>query len=236
MEDHEIRPIIEALLFVSGDSMTLDRLAEVISGVEKVRLTEQLLSLQRDYAQSDRGIQIVEIGGGYQMTTRAETAPWLREFEKIKTAARLSKPSLETLAIVAYKQPLTRSEIEAIRGVDAAGVVKTLLERRMVKIIGRKEVPGRPLMYGTTREFLKYFGLAKLSELPTLKELAPLSESDLEKIESQMASPNPPPDTEDGERISASMGNEYAPSDEPNESFDFAFADLPLVVAEEVSA
>ena len=221
MEGHEIKPIIEALLFVSGDSITLDRLTEVISGVDKTRIKEQMLSLQKEYAQSDRGIQIVEIGDGYQMTTRVEMAPWLREFEKIKTASRLSKPSLETLAIIAYKQPLTRSEVEAIRGVDAAGVIKTLLERRMVKIIGRKEVPGRPLMYGTTREFLKYFGLARLSELPTLKEFAPLSEADLEGIEYQLSSPNQPSETPPlSESIEDFPSEHSGESDESNESGD----------------
>ncbi len=179
MENHEIKPIIEALLFVAGDPISTDRLAEVIDGVEKDRILEQLFSLQREYLQSDRGLQIVEVAGGFQMTTRAEMAPWIRELEKIKTASRLSRPSMETLAIIAYKQPLTRAEIESIRGVDAAGVLKTLMERRLVKIVGRKEVAGRPLIYGTTREFLQYFGLPNLSALPTLKEFSSLSEGDL---------------------------------------------------------
>ena len=227
MEDHEIRPIIEALLFIAGDSITIDRLSDVISGVEKTRLIEQIRLLQKEYAQSNRGIQIVEIGGGYQMTTRVEAAPWLKEFEKIKTAAKLSKASLETLAIIAYKQPLTRSEIEAIRGVDAAGVVKTLLERRMVKIIGRKEVPGRPLMYGTTREFLKYFGLAKLSELPTLKELGPLSESDLEGITLQELPQDQQTDPQEASFLDESIEAfaPFSPSVESEESGQSPFAD-----------
>jgi segregation and condensation protein B len=181
MEDHEIKPIIEALLFVSGDSISIDRLKEVLGGVEKDQIRGYLEALQAEYLHTNRGIQIVEVGGEFQITTRAEMAPWIREFEKIKTAARLSPASLETLAIIAYKQPLTRAEIEAIRGVDGAGVLKTLLERRMVKIMGRKEVAGRPLMYGTTREFLKYFGLANLAALPTLKEFSHLSEQDIER-------------------------------------------------------
>lgn len=176
MEDHEIKPIIEALLFISVDPISIDRIKEILSGVEKKRILDQLVSLQEEYARFNRGMQIVEVAGGYQMTTRADMAPWIRELEKIKTASRLSQPSLETLAIIAYKQPLTRAEIEAIRGVDAAGVLKTLMDRRLVKIVGRKEAAGRPLIYGTTREFLLYFGLSNLTALPTLKEFTDISE------------------------------------------------------------
>jgi segregation and condensation protein B len=180
MEDHEIKPIIEALLFISVEPISMDRFKEILTGVEKSLMLEKLLSLQQEYAQSNRGIQIVEVAGGYQMTTRAEMSPWIRELEKIKTSSRLSQPSLETLAIIAYKQPLTRAEIEAIRGVDAAGVLKTLMDRRLVKIVGRKEVAGRPLIYGTTREFLMYFGLANLTALPTLKEFTDIAEREAE--------------------------------------------------------
>ncbi len=180
MEDYEIKPIIEALLFISVDPIAIDRLKEILTGVEKDQIREKLFSLQEEYAGSDRGMQIVEVAGGYQMSTRAEMSPWIRELEKIKTASRLSQPSLETLAIIAYKQPLTRAEIEAIRGVDAAGVLKTLLDRRLVKIVGRKEVAGRPLIYGTTREFLMYFGLANLTALPTLKEFSDIAEREAE--------------------------------------------------------
>jgi segregation and condensation protein B len=176
MEDHEIKPIIEALLFISLDPISIDRIKEILSGVEKKRILDQLVSLQEEYARFNRGMQIVEVAGGYQMTTRADMAPWIQALEKIKTASRLSQPSLETLAIIAYKQPLTRAEIEAIRGVDAAGVLKTLMDRRLVKIVGRKEAAGRPLIYGTTREFLLYFGLSNLTALPTLKEFTDISE------------------------------------------------------------
>jgi len=180
MEDHEIKPIIEALLFVSVDPIPVDRLKEILVGIEKALILEKLSSLQEEYEKSDRGTQIVEVAGGYQMTTRAEMSPWIRELEKIKTASRLSQPSLETLAIIAYKQPLTRAEVEAIRGVDAAGVLKTLMDRKLVKIVGRKEVAGRPLIYGTTREFLMYFGLANLTALPTLKEFSEIAEREAE--------------------------------------------------------
>jgi segregation and condensation protein B len=180
MEDHEIKPILEALLFISAEPIPIDRLKEILAGVAKNIVFEKLSLLQQEYAQSDRGMQIVEVAGGYQMTTRAEMAPWIRDLEKIKTSSRLSQPSLETLAIIAYKQPLTRAEIEAIRGVDGAGVLKTLMDRRLIKIVGRKEVAGRPLIYGTTREFLLYFGLANLTALPTLKEFTEIAERSAE--------------------------------------------------------
>src|SRR3989338_10590215 len=119
MEDHEIKPIIEALLFVSGDPITLDRLSAVLTGVDKRKLTALLRELKEEYERSNRGLQNVDVAGGSQIATRPEMAPWVKEMEKVKAASRLSKPGLETLAIIAYKQPVTRGEIEQIRGVDA---------------------------------------------------------------------------------------------------------------------
>ncbi|MFY9268165.1 MAG: SMC-Scp complex subunit ScpB [Candidatus Manganitrophaceae bacterium] len=172
MEVDEMKPILEALIFVSGDPISIDRLHAVLPQVERTKLKAALEELQAEYAASNRGLQVVEVAGGYQLATRVEMAPWIKEMERAKAAARLSRPGLETLAIIAYKQPVTRSEVEQIRGVDAAGVLKTLMERKLVKIVGRKEVPGRPMMYGTTREFLQYFGLSDLTGLPTLKEFS----------------------------------------------------------------
>ncbi len=180
MEDHEIKPVIEALMFVSGDPISIDRLHDVLTAVDKAKIRALLEELKFDFAQSNRGLQVVEVAGGYQITTRIEMAPWIKEMEKVKAAARLSKPGLETLAIIAYKQPVTRAEIEQIRGVDAAGVLKTLMERKLVKIVGRKEVAGRPMMYGTTREFLQYFGLPDITGLPTLKEFSEVVDAERE--------------------------------------------------------
>jgi segregation and condensation protein B len=117
---------------------------------------------------------LAEVAGGYQLATRPEHFEWIRKFKTVKTTTRLSKPALETLAIVAYKQPITRSEVEAIRGVNIGGIMRNLMERRLVKIVGKKDVPGKPMMYGTTQEFLQYFGLNDLSGLPTLKEFQEL--------------------------------------------------------------
>jgi len=186
MEEHELKPIVEALLFVSGDPISIDRLRDVI-GVGKEALQTALERLQKEYAESNRGLQVVQIAGGYQLSTRIEMAPWIKEMEKIKAASRLSKPGLETLAIIAYKQPVTRAEIETIRGVDAAGVLKTLMERKLVKIVGRKEVAGRPMMYGTTREFLQYFGLADLTGLPTLKEFSEVADAERDEAPGESA-------------------------------------------------
>ena len=112
----------------------------------------------------------MEIAGGYQILTKTDFAEWIKKFNLIKLSARLSRAAVETLAIIAYKQPIIRPEIEVIRGVNVEGILKNLLDRRLIKILGRKDVPGKPLLYGTTKEFLQYFGLKDLSELPTLKE------------------------------------------------------------------
>ena len=175
MDDVELRPIVEALLFVATEPLSLDRLRDLLDGVERSRLSAAIDDLRETYRRGNHGLAIVEVGGGYEMVTVAEAAPWIRKMAATKSAPRLSKPALETLAIVAYKQPLTRPEIEAIRGVDVAGVVKTLMDRRLVKIVGRKDVAGRPMMFGTTKEFLQAFGLKDLSDLPTLRDFAEIA-------------------------------------------------------------
>ena len=177
MEEHELTAVLEALLFVAGEPMSLDKLAEGLEGTDTDRIREALDRLRQNYDAAGRGLQIVEVAGGHQIATRSECAPWIKALDKIKSATRLSRSGLETLAIVAYKQPVTRGEIEAIRGVDSAGVLKTLLERRIVRIVGRREGLGRPMLYGTTREFLHYFGLKDLAELPALKEFKEVAET-----------------------------------------------------------
>ncbi|HEY5648627.1 MAG TPA: SMC-Scp complex subunit ScpB [Nitrospiria bacterium] len=171
MEDHELTAILESLLFVSGEPISVERLTEALDGVKPMRVRDALDALAENYNASGRGLQIVEVAGGYQIATRPECAPWIRALEKVRAATRLSKSALETLAIAAYKQPVTRGEIELVRGVDSAGVLKTLMDRRILKIVGRREGVGRPILYGTTQEFLKFFGLKDLSELPNLKDL-----------------------------------------------------------------
>jgi segregation and condensation protein B len=169
MEIHELKQIIESLLFVATEPVPVEKIKEV-TGAEKKNIIEALNELMAHFRSENHGLQVVEIAGGYQMLTLSENSPWVKKFLTVKSSGRLSKPGLETLAIIAYKQPIIRSEIESIRGVDSGGVIRTLLERRLVKIVGRKEMPGKPMLYGTTREFLEYFGLSNLSGLPTLKE------------------------------------------------------------------
>ncbi|MBI5408893.1 MAG: SMC-Scp complex subunit ScpB [Nitrospirae bacterium] len=171
MEARETRSIIEAVLFIAGEPLSFDTLKNIVEtdGIEVERLVKELIT---DYTIKNSGLLIAEVAGGVQMVTNPACAPWVKKLLSTAVPTKLSQASLETLAIIAYKQPIIKAEIEAIRGVNADGVVKTLLDRRLVKILGRKEVPGRPLMYGTTKEFLQYFGLKDLSELPTLKEFA----------------------------------------------------------------
>ncbi|MEW6087981.1 MAG: SMC-Scp complex subunit ScpB [bacterium] len=170
METKELKAIIECLLFVSPQPLELKRLEEIIGGVDTHTIRVLINQLQDEYGKEDRGIQIVEIAGGYRMNTRREYAPWVKRLFNTKLHFRLSRSALETLSIIAYKQPIMRVEIEAIRGVNVEWALHTLLEKNLIKITGRSDQPGRPLQYGTTDEFMVYFGLKDLSELPQLKE------------------------------------------------------------------
>lgn len=160
-----IKPLVEALLFVAEEPLTLERLAEITEfPVQDVRLA--LRELQQEYAADDHGLQVMEIAKGYQLATKPELAPVVEKLFKGENRYTLSQAALETLAIIAYRQPVTRVDIENIRGVKVDGVLETLLKRRFIRTAGRKDAPGRPILYGTTREFLKYFGLKDLNELP----------------------------------------------------------------------
>ncbi len=174
MEDHELKSAIEAILFIAGNPLPVERFKNLFEDATQEQIEAQLAALKHDYEGRDAGIMLAEIAGGYQIATRPELAAWLRKFRSVKVSTRLSKPALETLAIVAYKQPITRTEAEAIRGVNIGGIMRNLIERRLVKIVGKKDVPGKPMLYGTTPEFLQYFGLKDLSALPTLKEFQEL--------------------------------------------------------------
>jgi len=174
LEDHQLKSAIEALLFVSGNPLSVDRLKGLFEDVAAEKIEEQLKTIQQDYMDRGAGLMLAEVAGGYQLATRPEHFPWIRKFKTVKTSTKLSRPALETLAIVAYKQPITRTEVELIRGVNIGGIMRNLMERRLVKIVGKKDVPGKPMMYGTTMEFLQYFGLKDLSALPTLKEFQEL--------------------------------------------------------------
>ncbi|MBI5044092.1 MAG: SMC-Scp complex subunit ScpB [Nitrospirae bacterium] len=179
MDEKEIKAIIEALIFVSGEPITLNRIRDVIEGIDKKTIERLASKLKDEFNKEDRGLQLIEIANGYQLTTRPDYASWIKKLNKIKVSTRLSKPAMETLAIIAYKQPIIKPEVEKIRGVDSGGVIKTLLERKLIKIIGRMDIVGKPMMYGTTPEFLQYFGLKDLTDLPTLKEFQELKEEEV---------------------------------------------------------
>lgn len=170
MEHDRLRSVLESLLFAAETPLTVHRLSEVLGGIEKKEIVAVLEELQAEYETAGRGFRLIEVAGGYQMRTPKENADWVKGLFRGRPA-RISRATLETLAIIAYKQPIIRAEIEAIRGVDVDGVLSTLLERRLVRIVARKDVPGRPFLYGTTTEFLELFNLKDLSNLPTLKEM-----------------------------------------------------------------
>jgi segregation and condensation protein B len=167
--------IIEALLFASETPLTAERISEILPDVEKREIVSLLKVLAQEYDARGGGIALLEVAGGFQFRTRADLAPWIRKL-KAGRPAMLSPAALETLAVVAYRQPLVKAEIDRIRGVDVSGALKGLLEKKLVRIVGRKDVPGKPIIYGTTRKFLEIFNLKDLSELPTLRELKDFQE------------------------------------------------------------
>lgn len=163
--------IVEALLHASHAPLSAAELARADASLDEEVVERALAELRAEYAREERAVEVVEIGGGYQLLTRPEFAPYLQRFDSVPQSARLSGPALETLAIIAYRQPVGRAEVEEIRGVGAGGVLKTLLERELVEVVGRSEGLGRPLLYGTTRRFLEHFGFRSLDELPRPDEL-----------------------------------------------------------------
>src|ERR671919_780857 len=176
----EVRAILEALMYASPQPITPREITKVLAGVERPRWQAALEELRADYARDGRGLQVVEVAGGYQITTRPEYNDWVRELLDPKAPTRLSIQALETLAVIAYKQPVTLPEIIDLRGVKSGGVIKTLLEKRLIRITGRKEVVGRPMLYGTTREFLLHFGLKDVGELPRIEEFAEVLGEDVD--------------------------------------------------------
>jgi len=170
------KQVIEALLFASDAPVGLSTLVEVLEGPSPKEVTELLAELKREYETTERGVALAEIAGGYQILSRRECGPWIDRMLRSRRKARLTRAGLETLAIVAYKQPITKTEIDSIRGVDSSGSLHTLLERNLVLIRGRSKAVGRPLLYGTTPEFLSYMGVNDLADLPELKELGSVLE------------------------------------------------------------
>jgi segregation and condensation protein B len=166
-----LKAVIEALIYASPDPLTVKQIAKLLDGEPKDAIEAAIAALKQDYERPG-GLQLVEIAGGFRIVTRPELHEWVRKLFHEQTKQKLSVAALETLAVIAYKQPITAPEIAEIRGVNTAGVLGTLIERRLVKIVGRKPVVGRPFMYATTREFLDRFGLKDLNDLPKVEDMA----------------------------------------------------------------
>ena len=177
-----IKGAIEAILFISEKPVALDQLKELIdtaSGLEIKKIIKEMVS---EYEENKRGMGVIEIAGGYQMLSSPHYSSYVRSFFKTRVKEKLTRPSLETLAIIAYKQPVSRADIEVIRGVNSDGVTTHLMNKGLIKIIGRKDVPGRPYLYGITKLFLEYFGLKSLQDLPKLEDFADAMISKAEKV------------------------------------------------------
>ncbi len=171
MDLGQLKGVIEALVFASPEPLTPKMLFKLLADEPREDVTAAVAALQDDY-RDRQGLQLAEVAGGYQITTRPELHEWVRRLFHERTTQKLSVASLETLSVIAYKQPITQAEIGEIRGVNTSGVLSTLLERHLIKIVGRKNVIGRPFLYGTTREFLIRFGLKDLNDLPKIEDMA----------------------------------------------------------------
>jgi segregation and condensation protein B len=174
MEDDK-KAIIEALIFASETPLPVDRVVDILSGTDKATIIRALQELTAEYEARRGGIEISTVAGGYQFRTRAELGVWVKKLRMAKPPG-LSPAALETLAVIAYRQPVVKADIDRFRGVDASGPLRGLLEKKLARIVGRKDVVGKPILYGTTRKFLEVFNLQDLSALPTLRELKELQE------------------------------------------------------------
>lgn len=172
LEPSQIKSIIESLLFISEKPLLIEQIKEVVPNTDPVFIRSLIDELRLEYQNDKRGLCILEVAGGFRMATSPELSEYLKKFYKQRSKERLTTPSLETLAVIAYKQPVSRLEIEAIRGVNVDGVLGTLLDRGLIRIAGRKEAVGRPFVYATSKQFLEYFGLKSIEELPKLEEFS----------------------------------------------------------------
>lgn len=213
--------IVEGVLFASDAPLNAEEIARADESLDEDRVEEAILELRTLYDETERAFQVVELGEGFQILTRSEFAPYLERFDTVPRPSRLSGPALETLAIIAYRQPIGRIEMEYIRGVGSAGVIRTLQDRDLVGVVGRAEGLGRPLLYGTTQRFLEHFGFASLDELPRPEELPVLlrDRSPLEELmerEEEEEEPTGDPDQE-VLKLDGGEGDEGAEEEELSE-------------------
>ncbi|OGR66892.1 MAG: SMC-Scp complex subunit ScpB, partial [Elusimicrobia bacterium GWC2_61_19] len=169
MEDVELKKVIETLLFITDAPLPVSRISQLCEIKNKERLEGLLADLRKTYDDEGRTLQVMQVAGGWQLATRPEYGLWVRKLYQNKMTVRLTQAALETLCIIAYKQPLTRAEVEAIRGVEVIGPLETLTQRKLITVVGRRESIGRPILYGTTSEFLRQFGLNSLDDMPKLE-------------------------------------------------------------------
>jgi len=175
MDSDKLKPIVESLLFVSETPLTVKRVSSFLKDVTAEEIEKAFQAIKEEINQMNRSFQVVQIAEGFQLLTRPEYHRWAKDLYKVISKTRLSKASMEALAIIAYKQPVTRAEVEAIRGVEVSNMIQSLLEKKMIRILGRAETPGRPLLYATTHEFLIHFGLRDLVDLPKVSEIQELA-------------------------------------------------------------
>lgn len=184
----ELKYILESLLFVASDPLSVERIKKVVEITETRVVREALRDLAAEYDARGGAFFLKEVAGGFQIRTRPEYGPWIKRLIQ-PAPARLSRAAMETLAIIAYKQPVIRSDVEHIRGVDCGGILRMLMEKKLIRVLGRKAIPGRPLIYGTTRQFLEVFELKDLTELPTPEEVEALEKP--REVPEQMTFPSP---------------------------------------------
>lgn len=180
LEEEEIRAIIEALLFISSEPIPEEEILSVIGAEYQASLSSVLNHLVHEYSKKERGINLEKVAGGYRLVTKSNLSSWIAKYRNASSKTRLSQAAIETLSIIAYKQPITLPEIQLIRGVNPSGAVKTLLEKKMIRIAGRKKTVGKPFLYGTTKFFLVHFGLDNLDDLPSIEQFDRMMESSVE--------------------------------------------------------
>jgi len=178
MEQDKLKQIVEVLIFAADVPLPVTHIKSFIDGSNIREIKKAVSELNLEYSNTNRSFTIVEVAGGYQMVSRDSFAPWLRKYFQKRIRSRLSQAALETLSVIAFKQPISRTEVESIRGVNCDGVIRTLLDRKLINITGRADGPGRPLLYATTREFLRYFGVNDLSDLPKPREIEDILKDD----------------------------------------------------------
>ncbi|MBI4368337.1 MAG: SMC-Scp complex subunit ScpB [Candidatus Omnitrophica bacterium] len=200
-DESEAKQVVEAILFTAGKPVTVNELKRALSGWPPAKIEKLISDLKAEYEREGRSFQIQEIAGGYECATDPKYAPWILKLDLQRKAKQATQSALETLAILAYKQPVTRAEIEDLRGVDASGVLATLLERNLIKIVGKKEVPGRPFLYGTTEKFLEHFGLKTIQALPDISEIRSLIDHSVKReglLRTEQVISNEEPKQEEG--------------------------------------